>query len=79
MSKYILVNKETNVIESLLEVQGEYMINTLNVFSVLAINDLELDFSLNTYYYDTTLEGKIRKESKEVIEELPQEGVYISD
>ena len=79
MSKYILVNKETNVIESLLEVQGEYMINTLNMFSVLANNDLELDFSLNTYYYDTTLEGKIRKESKEVVEEPPQEGVYISD
>ena len=79
MSKYILVNKETNVIESLLEVHGEYMINTLSVFSVLAHNNLELDFSLNTYYYDTTLEGKIRKEPKEVVEESPQEGVYIHD
>lgn len=79
MSKYLLVNKETNVIESLLEVHGEYMINTLNMFSVLAHNDLELDFSLNTYYYDTTVEGKIRKEPKEVVEEPPQEGAYIHD
>ena len=79
MSKYLLVNKETKEIESLLEVEGEYMINTLSMFSVLAHNDLELDFSLNTYYYDTTVEGKIRKEPKEVVEELPQEGVYISD
>ena len=79
MSKYILVNKETNVIESLLEVHGEYMINTLNMFSVLAHNDLVLDFSLNTYYYDTTLEGKIRKVPKEVVEEIPQEGAYIHD
>ena len=79
MSKYILVNKETDEIESLLEVQGEYMINTLSMFSVLAHNNLELDFSLNTYYYDTALEGKIRKEPKEVVEESPQEGVYIHD
>ena len=79
MSKYLLVNKEANEIESLLEVEGEYMINTLNMFSVLAHNDLVLDFSLNTYYYDTTLEGKIRKVPKEVVQESPQEGVYISD
>lgn len=79
MSKYILVNKETDKIESLLEVQGEYMINTLNMFSVLAHNDLVLDFSLNTYYYDTTLEGKIRKVPEEVVQELPQEGVYSYD
>ena len=79
MSKYLLVNKETDEIESLLEVQGEYMINTLNMFSVLAHNDLVLDFSLNTYYYDTTLEGKIRKVPKEVVEGIPQEGAYIHD
>lgn len=52
MSSFIIVAKENNQIHSVLELDGDYYLNTPARFSVKVILPGVLDFGAYTYFFD---------------------------
>lgn len=52
MNSYIIVEKDTSKVLSLLELDGDYYMNSSTKFSVRLANKITLDFSAFTYTID---------------------------